>query len=120
MTTKKLTKKDFFMELKNLVNDRKDLVDFIDHEIELLEKRSTSKTLTKVQVENESIKTEIVELLKNSDKPLTIHDMQDMNENLPASNQKMSALLTQLVNAKIIIRTQDKKKVFFAFNREVV
>ena len=53
---KKLTKKDYFNELKELVSDRQDLVDFIDHEIELLSKKSSSTAPTKSQVENENIK----------------------------------------------------------------
>ena len=50
---KKLTKKDYFNELKVLVADRQDLVDFIDHEIELLSKKSSRTAPTKTQVENE-------------------------------------------------------------------
>ena len=38
---KKLTKKDYFKELKEIVTEigRTDLVDFIDHEVELLSKK---------------------------------------------------------------------------------
>lgn len=111
---KKMTKKDYFNELKVLVADRQDLVDFIDHEIELLSKKSSKVAPTKTQVENEKIKEKIVATLVELNKYATITEIQEANVELAElSNQKVSALLTQLVNAKIVIRTIDKKKAYF-------
>jgi hypothetical protein len=112
---KKLTKKDYFNELKELVKDRQDLVDFIDHEIELLSKKSSRTAPTKTQVENENIKNVIVDTLKALDKPVIITELQGANPELANySNQKISALLTQLVNANIVTRLVDKKKAYFS------
>ena len=44
MENKKLTKKEYFGVIRNLVIDNEELVAFIDHEIELLNKKS-SKTI---------------------------------------------------------------------------
>lgn len=111
---KKLTKKDYFNELKVLVADRQDLVDFIDHEIELLSKKSSRTTPTKTQVENEKIKEKIVTTLVELDKYATITDIQNANTELAdLSNQKISALLKQLVDNKVIEKVIDKKKAYF-------
>ena len=111
---KKLTKKDYFNELKELVSDRQDLVDFIDHEIELLSKKSSRTAPTKTQVENEKIKEKIVATLVKLDKYATITDIQNANTELAnLSNQKISALLKQLYDNKIIEKVIDKKKAYF-------
>ena len=111
---KKLTKKDYFNELKGLVSDRQDLVDFIDHEIELLSKKSSRTAPTKTQLENEKIKEKIVATLVELDKYATITDIQNANTELAnLSNQKISALLKQLYDNKIIEKVIDKKKAYF-------
>ena len=75
----------------------------------------SSKAPTKVQIENESIKETILEVLINSDRKMTISDIQNANEELSSySNQKISALLTQLVNEKKVERTLEKKKAYFS------
>ena len=115
MAEKKITKKEYFSQLREIVKDNENLVSFIDHELELLNKKSNSKTPSKTQIENENIKNEIVKVLTEMAKPLTITDIQNSNENLAQfSNQKISALLTQLVNANIVVRTIDKKKAYFS------
>lgn len=111
---KKLTKKDYFNELKGLVADRQDLVDFIDHEIELLSKKSSRTAPTKTQVENEKIKEKIVATLVELGKYATITDIQNANTELAdLSNQKISALLKQLYDNKVIEKVIDKKKAYF-------
>ena len=111
---KKLTKKDYFNELKGLVSDRQDLVDFIDHEIELLSKKSSRTAPTKTQVENEKIKEKIVATLVELGKYATITDIQNANIELAdLSNQKISALLKQLYDNKVIEKVIDKKKAYF-------
>lgn len=111
---KKLTKKDYFNELKGLVSDRQDLVDFIDHEIELLSKKSSRTAPTKTQVENEFVKEKIVATLVGLDKFVTITELQEANVELANySNQKISALLKQLVETNQVLRQVDKKKAYF-------
>lgn len=113
---KKLTKKDYFKELKEIVAEigRTDLVNFIDHEVELLSKKSSKVAPTKTQVENEFVKEKIVATLVELDKFVTITELQDANVELADySNQKISALLKQLVETEAVVRTVDKKKAYF-------
>lgn len=119
MAEKKMTKKDYFKQIKELVVGNVDLENFINHELELLEKKSSSKAPTKVQIENENLKELIVEVLSTFERPATISDIQSANDELAKlSNQKISALLTQLVNAKTVVRTIDKKKAYFSLKSE--
>ncbi len=111
---KKMTKKDYFNVIKGLVSDRQDLVDFIDHEIELLSKKSSKTAPTKTQVENEKLKEKIVATLVELNKYATITEIQEANVELAElSNQKVSALLKQLVDTKIVEKMIDKKKAYF-------
>jgi len=112
---KKLTKRDYFSQLREIVKDNVELVNFIDHEIDLLNKKSNSKTPSKTQIANESIKENIVNTLIKLARPATITDIQNVNAELAEmSNQKISALLTQLITAEIVVRTVDKKKAYFS------
>ena len=113
---KKLTKKEKFAMLKEIVVDMGNdmLVEFIDNEISLLEKKSSKSTQTKTQVENENIKDKIVEVLLELDKSVTITELQGANEEMATySNQKLSALLKQLVEENRVVRIPDKKKTYF-------
>ena len=113
---KKLTKKDYFDMLREIVvsMERQDLVDFIDHEKELLVRKGSKSAPTKTQVENEAIKEKIVATLVELDRYATITDIQNANTELAdLSNQKVSALLKQLVDTNIVEKMIDKKKAYF-------
>lgn len=110
----KKTKKIYFNELLEIVKGKEELENFIQHELELLNKKSSSKTPSKTQIENESIKSTILNVLVENAKQMTITDIQSANSELAEfSNQKISALLTQLINEKKVIRLVDKKKAYF-------
>jgi len=79
------------------------------------EKKSASKKLTANQEENEGFKATIIEVLTNADKALTVTEIQTVNAELSAlSNQRVSALLRQLIDANKVVKTVDKKKSFFS------
>lgn len=110
----KKTKRVFYNELLEVVKGNDELVNFINHEIELLDKKANSKAPSKTQIANESTKETIKRVLTENGRPMTITDLQEKNSELASlSNQKISALLTQLVNAKVVVRTIDKKKAYF-------
>ena len=120
MENKKMTKKETINLLIDVlmgnkeVEDMQIFIDFLTHERELLEKKSSNSGQTKTQKENEIIKEKIVETLKELNKYATITDIQTANEELSAySNQKISALLKQLVDNKEIEKVIDKKKAYF-------
>ena len=120
MENKKMTKKETINLLIDVlvgnkeVEDMQIFVDFLVHERELLEKKSSNSGQTKTQKENEVIKDKIVETLKGLGKYATITEIQENNEELSAySNQKISALLKQLVDTQIVEKMVDKKKAYF-------
>lgn len=119
----KLTKKDLFNKLLEVeeINANEELVNFINHEIELINKKASKSGTTKVQKENEGIKDIILETLRLEGAPMTITQLQETDKTLEGlSNQKISALLAQLVNTNKVIRTKDKKTTLFAYNDEQV
>ena len=119
----KKTKKELFGEVREIVEreGRTDLVEFVDHELELLNKKANRTGTTKTQKENEGIKDIILETLRLEGAPMTITQLQETDKTLEGlSNQKISALLAQLVNTNKVIRTKDKKTTLFAYNDEQV
>lgn len=117
----KLTKKDLFNKLLEVeeISANEELVGFINHELELLEKKANRTGTTKTQKENEGIKDIIFETLRLEGAPMTITQLQETDKTLEGlSNQKISALLAQLVNTNKVIRTKDKKTTLFAYNDE--
>lgn len=114
---KKVTKKDFYGMIIEMAteNGRKDIVEFAQHEIDLLNNKAGKSTLTATQKENEKIKTIILTELERIGKAVTISDLQTQSSALKDfSNQKISALLKQLVDAKQVVKVTDKKKSYFS------
>lgn len=115
--TKKITKRDNFNKLLTIreVAEDTQLVEFINHELELLDRKSASHSTAKTanQKANEEIKTKIVDVLVQLGKS-TISELQAGSEEMAEySNQKLSALLKQLVDSKQVVRTMEKKKAYF-------
>ena len=105
----KITKKEMFTMIKAQVKDNAEMVAFIDHEIELLEKKASSKKATKTQKANIGIKSTILAVLEGG-KSMTVTEMQGASAELgELSNQKVSALVRQLVEAGEVVKTIDKK-----------
>ena len=119
---KKLTKKEKFGMVLDYIQDNQMLVEFINNEISLLTKKASSSAKSKTQLENDNIKSRILEVLTESQEKYTITDFQNTYEEFSISkysNQKMSALFTQLVNENKIYKTIDKKKSYFSVNEDV-
>ena len=116
-TSTKLTKAQKFAMLRAIpaVADNAMLVEFIDHEVELLTKKnSAEKKPTAQQTANEGIKTAIVEGME----PNRLYTVTEIIKSIPAcadmTNQRVSALLRQLVEAGKVKRTEDKRKAYFS------
>ena len=76
-------------------------------------KNSAEKKPTATQVANEGIKGIILEVL--ADKSMTITEMQKASADLDElSNQKISALLSQMIKSGVVVRTEDKRKAYFS------
>lgn len=108
-----MTKKERFAQLLtiNEVASNAELVEFINHEIELLSNKSHSRGMTKTQKENESIKAVLLEELRNIGKPVTITEFQSLSEVAGNyQNQKISALFKQMTEVE---RVEVKGKAYF-------
>jgi hypothetical protein len=111
---KKLTKKEKYGMVLNYIQDNEMLVEFINNEINLLNKKANSSSKTQTQKDNEVIKEKLVALLTEIAKPITITELQKLNEEMGSySNQKLSALLKQLHDEKVVNKFTDKKKTYF-------
>jgi len=117
MTAKRITKRDLFERLFEVVADgdapdKELLCDFINHELVLLAKKHNIKSgPTKTQLENMSIKEDIVNILVDSpDGGFTATHVANA---LGLTVQKVTALLKQLTIEGRVGRVQDGKKVTF-------
>ena len=72
-----------------------------------------TKILTAEQKKNEGMKEQLIEVLARCEEPQQIKDLMRMEEFSEYSNQKLSALLKQLVSAEKVERVEDKKVAKF-------
>ena len=111
----KKTQRDYFNEVIALAqaNDRLDLVEFAQGRIAVLDKKANNKKPTKTQEENVAIKDEILSVLTNEG--ATVTEIQGKSEMLSGlSNQRVSALLRQMIADGVVVKTIDKKKSYFS------
>ncbi len=112
---KKITKVQMFAQIREAVADNADMVEFIDHEIELLNKKSANKKPTKAQAENEVLKDKIVEVLGTLDGGATATEILNADEAFTGmSNQKITSMLKLLKDEGRVVKTVDKKKSIFS------
>ena len=109
----KKTKKDLFLEVREVVAGNEELVAFVDHELELLDKKASAKS-TKVNDEQVALMDKIVNALNEIGRGVTISELQKENAEMAEySNQKLSAMLKKLVDNKQVTKIVDKKKSYF-------
>ena len=111
-----MTKKEMFAEIRNIVADNEEMVAFIDHEIELLERKSNSpKKPTKTQIENNGFKAEIVAYLTEVDTPKTIKELQAEIPSIGGlTNQRITHMLTDLIKAGTLKKEYVKKTPYYS------
>ena len=109
----KMTKRDYFTQIKSHLTDEAEIA-FIDHELELLAKKNSSeKKPTAQQTANEGIKTAILDNMAEN----TLYTISELMKIVPEcenlTNQRVSALVRQLVADGLVVRTEDKRKAYF-------
>ena len=121
--TKKMTKKEMFAMVINVVSEteaenKEEMLKFLNHEVELLEKKSGKSGETKTQKENKILMEQLVEALGEMEKPVTISEFQSKSTHEVAtlSNQKLSSLLKKLAEEENprVVKTVEKKKSYFS------
>ena len=123
MAEKKITKRESFAEIREILAElgKDRLVGVMEHELELLAKKNASGSSkpTAVQIVNEGIKADILECMENEpNRLLTISEMQKL---FPCcaelSNQRVSALVRQLIADGKVERLEEKRKAVFRIAR---
>lgn len=123
MATMKPTKRENFATLTAIVEGssasaetKSAMLDFIAHEVELLERKSSK--LTPRQKENAQIAETILAIVREAEIPLTIsHMMKDARITaIPdITSQRVTAIVSGMVKEdKTLIRTEVKKVAYFA------
>ena len=116
-STKKITKKDRYNELLAIeaVKNNPDLVDFINNELNLLAKKnSADKKPTATQLLNEEIKNAILAYMKPSEKYTVTDFIKSVPECADKSNQKISAMMVQLISENKVQKIIEKRVSYFA------
>ena len=129
MEKTKITKKENFENLLKIeeVKNNADLVEFINHEIDLLNKKSASRKLgtTKASKQNEEIMQKIKEVLAKQDEAIMIKDLlkntelsvytyEDKDEVKTLTSQKISALIKKMLDNGEVKRTVEKGNAYFS------
>ena len=112
----KITKREIIGMMMNeeVVKANPTYVAYLKNELALLDKKAQNKKATKTQEQNVGIKATILEVLAIIGSG-TVTDIQNGNEELSAlSNQKVSALVRQLIESGEVVKTTDKKKSIFS------
>lgn len=112
----KITKREVInaMLANEVVSANSTWVAYLENELALIEKKAANKKSTKTQEENKGIKSVILDTLTSIGSG-TITDIQNANSDLAElSNQKVSALVRQLVESGEVVKTTDKKKSIFS------
>ena len=114
---KKLTKREKFEMVLAVpaIAENEVLREFIEHEMELLvKKNSGEKKPTATQVVNEGIKSAILEFVNKSEKFFTITDfIKQVPECAGLTNQRVNALVRQLLKEEQVERTEIKGRAYF-------
>jgi hypothetical protein len=120
----KITKREMFealfthfqetgSDLHDIPNEK--VMDFIVHEIDLLEKKNSgTKKPTAQQTANIAVKEAIFAFMA----PSTLYTVTDIQKNCAAcadiTNQRVSALLRQMIEDGLVARSEDKRKAYFS------
>lgn len=116
-TTKKMTKRDYFNRLLTLdaVTADSELVAFINNELDLLaRKNSADKKPTAVQQANEELKEAILNAMKPDEKYTVSDFIKTVPECSDKSNQKISAMVSQLIAENKVQKITEKRVSYFA------
>ena len=121
MENKKMTKMQKFEMLSKLdaVKSNPVLSEFVAHEMELLSKKnSAEKKPTAQQTANAGIQTAILENMEVNRLYTITEIIKSVPECADLTNQRVSALIRQLVDAGKVVRTEDKRKAYFSLATE--
>ena len=125
MAEKKITKKEIvtMMLAAEVIAQNEMFKAYLENELELLKKKSENKNATKNQEQNVKIKADILAVMVNM-APSTATEIMnavkstDNVQYATLTNQRVSALLKQLIEDNKVVKTTDKKVSKFALITE--
>ena len=114
MATTKMTKRDYFTAILTKYPLTDDEKAFVEHELELLTKKNSGdKKPTAQQVANDGIKTAIADGM-TANRLYTVTELiKEIPECAELTNQRVSALLRQMIADGTVVKTVDKRKSYF-------
>lgn len=121
-STRRPTKRAMFNELLAIpeVSAKPELVEFINNELDLLSKKASSGTSkpTANHTANEGYKLNIIEYLSSEeDKQATVTELwkniPELKNDENMSNQRISAILRQMIEENKIERVVEKRVAYF-------
>ena len=112
---KKITKREVIntMLADEAIASNEVYVNYLNHELELLDKKSSNRKPTKTQEANVTLKADIKAVLKGVEGGMVATDIVKALE-ADVTVQKVSALLTQMVKSNEVVKTVDKRKSVFS------
>lgn len=111
-----MAKKMTIVEMYGAIMDKaqdvlsKEELEFLQSRADLVAKKNATRKPTKAQTENEELKVKILEFME-IDTPYTISEIQKGVG--IETNQKTSALVRQLKDNDLVVRTEVKGKAYF-------
>ena len=114
-----MTKREMFQAILavDAVAENIEMVEFLKHQIDLLDSRNVAKKPTKTQKENEGIKETIYKVLAESETPMRVKDLISDERLAEFSSAKVTALLRQMLPETgdgRVVRTIEKKISYFS------
>lgn len=114
----KMTKREMFnalLEIPAVANDY-DLVVFIKHELELLERKNSTLSAKDIarHEENAVLCNRITEILRSSSEPMTVTEILKALEDSELSHSKVNQLVKQLKDNGTVKREEIKRKAYFS------
>lgn len=117
MTNKKITKRERYESLLKIpaVSADPGLVEFINHEMELLSrKNSGERKPTAQQTANEGIKAEVAAILADGT-PRTVGEiLKELNKGDDLTHSRLTAIVTQMKKDEVVNRHEIKRKAYFS------
>ena len=116
MTNKRLTKRDHFNALLAIaeVKANPTLVEFINHELDLLEKKNAAdKKPTAQQTANKAICDAILNEMEPNKRYTITEIIKEVSACADLTNQRVSALVRGLVADGKMERVEEKRKAYF-------
>lgn len=120
MNEKKITKRDRYTEMKVIFEgmDRTDLVEFCEHELELLAKKNASKSKVSVaeQEKRNALADAVLAILSNETAPIPNAEICKAmpSEFGTVSTQKLTPILTKMVEGGILTAAKVKGRTVYS------